>query len=149
MLPRLEADIKAAMLSGDSEKAAALKFIKNSLMLAEKESTGSLDQASAIAILRKELKKRNEAAELFERGGKIDSATKERYEATLIQTYLPAEISEEELVSQISELINSQNIPLEVSSMGRLMGAAKQKFGDSVDGSRIAKIAGQILRGEA
>lgn len=149
MLPRLEADIKAALLSGDKETAAALKFLKNALMVASKDHGASFDDDGALTVLRKEYKKRLEAAELFEKGGNQLSADKERKEAELIKQYLPAELSDDAVLERLRAIVAEQQLDATPASMGRLMGAAKQAFGNEVDGARVAQLAGQLLKGEA
>lgn len=146
MIERLDADIKAALLAGQKDKARALSFIKSSLLTYQKELGSALSEEQANVVLRKEVKKRIEAAELFDRGGKSEEAQKERSEAELINTYLPPQLDEQTITAKIKEIINSQNIPLEQSSMGRLIGLAKQEFGSSADASVIAKIISQIIR---
>lgn len=147
MKERLEADIKAALLSGDKEKARALNFIKNSITIVEKDTGKQLSDDDITSILRKEVKKRLEAAELFEKGGKLESADKEKAEVDLINVYLPAQLSREDISKVVKEVITDQNIPLEQSSMGRIIGAAKGKLGSSADPSIIAQVVTEAIKG--
>jgi uncharacterized protein YqeY len=147
MKERLEADIKAALLSGDKEKARALNFIKNSITLVEKDTGKQLSDDEVTSILRKEVKKRIEAAELFEKGGKQESADKEKSEVDLINVYLPAQLSKENISKAVKEVIKDQNIPLEQSSMGRIIGAVKGKLGSSADPSVIAQVVAEAIKG--
>lgn len=148
MKERLEADIKAALLAGDKEKARALNFIKNSIVQTEKDSGKSLNDEEVIAILRKEVKKRLEAAELFEKGGNLDSANKEKSEIELINTYLPAQMSREDVRTAVETVIKQQKIPLEQSSMGRIIGAAKSSIGANADPSVIAQVTSELIKGQ-
>ncbi len=147
MRKQLEQDIKTALLSGDSQKSQALKFIKNAVDLAEKQKNSELTEEEIISLMRKEVKKREEAAELFARGGNSASAEKERYEADLIREYLPPEASEEAIRARVEQIIADQNIPKEVSSMGRIIGAVSADLGASADKSVIARITSEILKG--
>lgn len=147
MKERLEADIKAALLSGDKDKARALNFIKNSITSVEKDTGNSLSDDEIINILRKEVKKRLEAAELFEKGGNQASADKEKAEAELINNYLPAQLSKEDIKSAANKLVQEESITLEQSSMGRIIGAVKSKLGSSADPSLIAQVVSEIIRG--
>lgn len=149
MLQRLEQDIKAALLGGDKERARALVFIKNSLVVAAKDQNSALSNEQSVQILRKELKKRREAAELFEKGGNQPSADKELSEATLIEGYLPAVVSEDVVRAKIAQIIAENNITKSPSSMGTLMPLAKQAFGSDVDPSTIARLAVEALRSES
>lgn len=148
MKERLEADIKAALLAGEKEKARALNFIKNSIVQTEKDSGKSLNDEEVIAILRKEVKKRLEAAELFEKGGNLDSANKEKSEIELINTYLPAQMSRADVKTAVEAVIKQQNIPLEQSSMGRIIGAAKSSIGANADPSVIAQVTSELIKGQ-
>lgn len=148
MRERLEADIKAALIAGEKEKARALNFIKNSINQTEKDSGKVLSEDEVIAILRKEVKKRTEAADFFEKGGNLESAKKENYEIELINSYLPAQMSLDDIKSKVEGIIKDQNIPLEQSSMGRIIGAAKNALGSSADPSQIAQVVNQLIKGQ-
>lgn len=147
MKERLEADIKAALLSGDKEKARALNFIKNSITQVEKDTGKLLSDDEVTSILRKEVKKRLEAAELFEKGGNHESSAKEKAEVDLINVYLPAQLSIEDVTKAVKEVAAEQNIAMEQSSMGRLIGSAKAKLGTSADPSVIAKVVSELIKG--
>ena len=146
MIPRLDADIKTALLSGDKETARSLSFIKSNLQLAAKNSgIESLDEQQTIDFLRREVKKRNEAAEFFDKGGKPESAAKERWEADLIRGYMPAEMSEDQVSQELEQIIAANSLPAEPASMGKLMSLAKEELGSSADPSLIAKLARELL----
>lgn len=147
MRESLEADIKAALLSGDKEKARALNFIKNSITSVEKDTGKSLTDDEITAILRKEVKKRLEAAELFEKGGNKESADKEKSEVELINVYLPAQLSKEDITKAVKDVVAEQNISLEQSSMGKLIGLTKAKLGSSADPSMIAQVVSELIKG--
>ena len=146
MKERLNQDIKAALLRGDSETVDALRFLKSSFDSTEKQKGSELSDQEIVGVLRKEVKKRDEAAELFEKGGNKTSANKERKEEELIKAYLPAELSESEVVDKIKTLISDNKIQLAPSSMGQVMTLAKESLGDSADPSVIARVASQILK---
>lgn len=148
MRERLDSDIKASLLAGDKDKARALSFIKSSITQAEKDNKVNLTDEDVINILRKEIKKRLEAAELFEKGGNIESAEKERYEADLINLYLPAQMNESDLVAAIQKIASNLGLPMEQSSMGKIIGEAKKELGSQADPSLIAKVVGNLIRGE-
>lgn len=146
MKERLNQDIKAALLRGDSETVEALRFLKSSLDSTEKQKGSDLSEQEIVGVLRKEVKKRDEAAELFSKGGNSTSAEKELKEAQLIKAYLPAELSETEIVDKIKMLISENNIEMAPSSMGQVMTLAKEILGDSADPSVIARVANQLLK---
>lgn len=148
MFSRLEADIKAALLSGDKEKAHALQFMKSVLLTAAKDQGLSLDDETVIKLFRKEVKKRLEAAELFERGGNLTSAVKERSEAELIREYLPEELDDDSIRKVLQKIIADNNLEKSIASMGKVMGPAKAELGDSVDPSSISRLAAELLKSE-
>lgn len=148
MKERLNESIKAALLRGDSEQVASLRFIKNALDSAEKQKGSDLSDEDIVLVLRKELKKREEASELFAKGGNQASANKEIREAELIKSYLPAELSEQDIEEQLLELIGDNKVTLEPSSMGQVMSLAKQQLGPSANPSLVAKVASRLLSGK-
>lgn len=148
MRERLDSDIKASLLAGDKDKARALLFIKSSITQVEKDSGASLTDEDMVNILRKETKKRLEAADLFEKGGNKESADKERHEADLISQYLPAQMSESDVVVAIKQIASKLGLPMEQSSMGKIIGEAKKELGTKADPSLIAKIVSNIIKGE-
>lgn len=146
MLEQLNADIKAALLRGDNKTVLALRFLKNSIEGVSKLKGSALSDQEVIAVLRKELKKRQESAELFAKGGNNQASAKERAEVDLIKAYLPTEMSDDDVLTRIKSLIAENNIIVSPSSMGQLMTIAKQHFGDEADPSVIARIASQLLK---
>ena len=105
MRERLEADIKAALIAGNKEKARALNFIKSSILQVEKDSGATLKDDEIITIFRKEIKKRTEAAELFTKGGNLESSAKEKSEIDLINVYLPEQLSREDTKTAVCWLV--------------------------------------------
>ena len=92
ILEQIQADTRTAMKAGERDRVGTLRMIASSLQQDEKEGKGD-----AVAVLQRERKKRIEAAEAFETGGRPEQAAAERAEATLIESYLPEQISDEEL----------------------------------------------------
>ncbi len=139
----IDQDIKTAMLSGDKRLTNALRNLKSAILSAEiaggKRDEG-LSDPEAIAVLQKELKKRTEAAELYDRGGNLDAAAEERYEEEVIQKYLPEQLSEEAINRLIDEAVAEYDGELNNQAMGKLIGAVKQKSGGAADGAMIARL---------
>lgn len=139
----IEQDIKSAMLSGDKRLANALRNVKSAILSAEiaagKRDEG-LPESEVISLLQKELKKRTEAAVLYEQGGNQTQAGEERYEEDLIQKYLPKQLSEDEINNLIDQAITDLGIELNNQAMGQLIGAVKQKSGGAADGAAVARL---------
>lgn len=144
---QLDDDIKAAMLSGDKERALTLRGLKSSILYVE-VSSGTRDTGLAddkvIDLLSKEAKKRQEAADLYVKGGNAERADAELKEKAIIETYLPAKISEEELRSCMQGIYAELSAGGSSVQMGQLIGATKVKIGAAAEGSLIAEVAKEL-----
>lgn len=136
---RIEQDLKSAMLARDSDKVRTLRGIK-SVFLYAKVDAGTRDKElsddEAIRLLQKEAKKREESAALYSQGGENDRANQEIQEKQIIEAYLPAKISEEELTSIIEKAIRDNK----EANMGQIIGQVKSQTVGSADGADIARI---------
>ncbi len=139
---RIDSDLKTAMLTGDKELTTTLRGIKSSILY-EEVSKGlrdtGLDDEAITVLLSKEAKKRQESADLYVQGGNQEKADFEIREKVVIEQYLPAQLSDDELASVVDNVLSSFD---EVSNqqMGQVIGAVKAKVGSQADGSRIAHI---------
>lgn len=139
LLERLTNDIKAALKSGDRERAEVLRFLNAQLQnrAIEKRSAGNGDTLTddeVMEVMRKEVKRRKEAMELFQKGDRSDLAEKEEKELTVIQAYLPAAPTEE----QITEVVQSMRQE-GLSGFPVLMKEAMKRL-KGADGALVAKI---------
>lgn len=145
---RINDDLKQAMLSRDAFKVDTLRTIKG-VVLNEEVAKGvreqGLDDASLESLLQKEVKKRYEAADLFDQGGNHESAEKERKEAELISQYLPEQMDEAEIAKLIDEVIIETGAN-SMQQMGQVIGAVKAKAGNAADGAVIAKLVKERLQ---
>lgn len=135
---KLDADIKQALLGGDKPRAEILRGLK-SAMLYEKVAKGlreqGLNDEQFVAIVAREVKKRAESVQLYEQANETERANKELYEKTVLEEYLPKQLSDEELANIVDEAIASLGQGVH---MGQVIGAVKAKAGASADGKRIA-----------
>lgn len=144
----IDADLKAAMLARDTLKTQTLQGLKSAILyeeVAKKVRETGLDDTQIEQIVAREVKKRDEAAELFERGGNQASADKERAEKVLLSAYLPQQLDENELASIIASVIAEVH-PEGLKDMGRVIGAVKAKVGNSADGALVAKLVKDSLQ---
>ena len=143
----IEADIKAALLGGDKERALTLRTVK-SVLLSVKGNTGKRDVGltddEVIAILAKESKKRQESADFFVQGGAQDRADRELAEKVIIDGYLPAQLSESEVIALVDDVIKETGVT-DASGMGRVIGAVRAKAGANADGGLIARLVKEKL----
>lgn len=144
---QLTQDLKAALLSGDKERATIIRGLKSVILYAEvaggKREQG-LDDQQIIVLFAKEVKKRLESAELYEKGGKPELAQKELAEKAVIEAYLPAQMSDEELRTIIDTVLAdfSERSP---QVMGQVISRVKAETEGSADGSRIATMVKERL----
>ncbi|QQS17863.1 GatB/YqeY domain-containing protein [Candidatus Saccharibacteria bacterium] len=144
---RLQDDVKAAMLAGDSLRLETLRGLKSAILYAEvatgKREDGLPDE-EILNLFAKEAKKRQESADLYVQGGAQDKADKELAEKVIIEAYLPAQLSEAELMAVIEEILNEVK-PTGLQQMGQVIGQVKSKVGNTADGSVIARIVKEKL----
>jgi uncharacterized protein YqeY len=139
---RLEEEIKAALLGGDKDKATTLRTLKAALLsykVAEGKRESGITDDEVIAIFSKEAKKRQESADLYVQGGNQEKADAELTEKAIIETYLPAQLSEKEIAKLVEEAIAATGAS-GVQDMGKVIGMVRGKAGASADGGLIAKI---------
>jgi len=143
---RIEADIKTAMLAKQKEELTALRSIKSMILLAatEKGSTGELSEENENKLLMKAAKQRKESADIFQREGRNDLAEKELFELNIINKYLPKQLTEEELRTELQSLIAELNVG-SAKEMGKVMGIASKKFAGKADGKMMSDILKQLL----
>lgn len=144
---RIDQDLKAALLAGDKVLATTLRGLKSVILYAEVAKGAreeGLSDEEIVALLVKEAKKRQESADLYNRGGNQEKAALELAEKQVVESYLPKQLSDDELAAVIDEVIAGLGAP-DVSSMGQVIGAVKQKASGQADGARIAQLVRQRL----
>jgi uncharacterized protein YqeY len=139
ILERVQADTHAAMKAGERARVGALRLVVDALQKDVKEGGGD-----EVAVLRRERKRRLEAADAYRYGGNAERAAAETTEATLIETYLPAELADEELAGIVDEAI-SESGASEPQDMGKAMGAAMAKVDGRADGKRVSALVRERL----
>jgi uncharacterized protein YqeY len=144
---QLEDDIKTAMLAGDKTLVTTLRGLKSSILNVE-VANGSREQGltddEVIAVLTKQAKQRQESADMYVQGGIQEKADAELAEKAVIEKYLPAQVSEEEIAAAIDKVIADTDAA-GMQAMGQVIGAVKQQFGATADGSLIAKLVKEKL----
>ncbi len=144
----IQADLKSAMLARDELRTITLQGLKAVILneeVAKKVRDIGLDDASIEQLIAREVKKRDEAAELFTRGGNLVSADKERAEKELLKAYLPTQMGDDELKTLVQQVI-AELKPEGMKDMGRVIGAVKAKAGNTADGAMIAQLVKNTLQ---
>ena len=139
ILEQVQDDVKAAMKAGEKDKVGQLRMIVNALQQEAKE--GSDDE---VAALQRERKRRLDAAEALREGGRDDAAGAEEDEAKLIEGYLPAQLSDEELEELVAAVVDEAGAS-EPKDMGNVMKALMPQVGGRADGKRVSGAVKQKL----
>ena len=134
IVEQIRADLKEAMRAGERERVGALRLVLSELQKALKE--GDDDE---VAVLRRERKRRLDAASAYEDAGRADLAHKEHAEAELIAGYLPAELSDEELQAIVAQAVQDTGSS-SARDMGRVMKQAMAAVGGRADGARVSAL---------
>jgi len=130
---RVKSDLTTAMKAGEKERVGTLRLVLSELQKAAKE--GSDDE---LAVLRRERKRRQEAALAFRDGGREDLAGAEESEAELIEAYLPAELSDDELAALVDDAVTSTGAS-SPKDMGAVMKAVMTQVAGRADGRRVSE----------
>lgn len=139
-------DIKAAMLAKESQKLEALRAVKAAILLAKTEKGGSdtLSEETEVKILQKLVKQRKETAEIYQQNNRPELAEKELFEASVIETYLPKQMSEAEVRIAVSALI-AQTGASGMKDMGKVMGLASKQLAGQCAGNVLSGIVRDLL----
>ena len=139
-------DIKKAMLAREKEKLEAFRAVKAAFLLARTEAGagGELTPEAELKIVRKLVKQRRESAEIYLQNNRQDLADKELLEASVIEQYLPAQMSEQELESALKAIIERVGAKAP-SDMGKVMGVATKELSGKTDGKAISIKVKQLL----
>lgn len=141
VIEQLKEDIASAMKAGDRERVATLRLVLSELQKAEKE--GETDE---VAVLRRERKRRHEAATAYREAGRNELADAEEAEAGVIEAYLPAELSDDELRDIVAEAVSETGAEGQ-ADMGAVMKAAMARVDGRADGGRVSAVAREVLAG--
>ncbi|PYK63283.1 MAG: glutamyl-tRNA amidotransferase [Verrucomicrobia bacterium] len=145
LLERLSQELKAAMLSKDTERLSTLRLLKSAIGYAQIErKTDTLPDAEVIAIIQKEVKKRREAVEQFEKGGRPELASKEKQEIPVLESFLPKPLSAEALEQLVRAAIQETGATGK-KQMGQVIKAVQAKAAGRAEGKVISELVGKLL----
>jgi len=143
---QIDNDIKTAMLAKNKEELTALRSVKSLILLAETEkgSSGEISLDVENKLLMKAAKQRKESAEIFQKEGREDLAKKELFELDVISRYLPKQLSEEEVRTELEKIIEQVGAK-GPQDMGKVMGFATKQLAGKADGKLISEIVKKLL----
>ena len=142
----IESEIKQAMLNKDKDRLRALRAIKSQILLAETEKGGGgdLSEDTEMKLLTKAAKQRRDSITVFEEQGRDDLAATEKSELEVIESFLPKQLSAEEVENEVKKVIEEVGAS-GPQDMGKVMGAATKKLAGQADGKAISAAARKLL----
>jgi uncharacterized protein YqeY len=142
---QLQQEIKSAMLAKNADRLNALRMLKSAIGYAQIEKkTDALSDADFIAVVQREVKKRRDSAEQFTTGGRAELAAKENVEIAVLETFLPKQLSLEELETIVQVTIQEVGAT-DKKQMGAVMKAVQAKVAGRADGKTISGLVGKLL----
>ena len=141
---RITEDMKTAMRSGEKERLATIRLALAAIKQREVDERIVLEDSQVLAVLEKMIKQRKESVAQFESGGRADLVAKEQAEMTVLQGYLPAQLSAAELDGLIAEAIAATGAA-SIKDMGKVMAAVKSKAQGRADMGAVSALIKQKL----
>lgn len=146
MEDKIRQDLKAAMISKDEVRVGTLRLIISELTYAKvAKKVEVLSDEDVTAVIQKAVKQRKESIESFKNGGREDLASKEQAELDILQTYLPEQISDEELTKIVEEAITNTGAS-SMADMGKVIGIVMGKVGPKAEGARVSGLVREKLQ---
>ena len=140
LLEEVKSDATAALKAGDKERAGALRLVVSELQKAAKEGSGG----NEVQVLQRERKRRLESAKAYREGGREDLASVEEREAQLIDTYLPEQLSDEELHAVVGDAVAELGAS-SPKEMGKVMAIVMPRVEGRADGRRVSDTVRELL----
>ncbi|HEY6070162.1 MAG TPA: GatB/YqeY domain-containing protein [Chthoniobacterales bacterium] len=137
---RIDSDLKTAMREKNATKLGVLRMLKAAIMNAAIEKSGAqgqLNDADATQVIRKQVKQRQDSIESFEKGGRAELAAKEKEELSILQSYLPQQMSADEISKVVRETIAEVGATSK-QQMGAVMKAVQAKVAGRADGRTLS-----------
>ncbi len=144
LIARMEEELKAARLARDGDRRDALSLVLNALQAAQKELQRPLSDEEELQVLRRERKRRLEAAEAFRAGGREEQAEDEEYELEVLEEFMPEPLSEDELEEIIDDVISEVGAT-SIRDLGRVMAGVMHQVSGRADGSTVSQLVREKL----
>ena len=141
---RIQADVTAAMRSGDALRRDVLRMAQNAIYTVEKRDRRELGDDDVTTILTREVKTRRESVEAFRKGAREDLATKEEAEIAILTEYLPAQLDDAAIRTLVGEAVAATGAS-SARDLGKVMGWLAPKTRGRADGRRVSELVAQTL----
>ena len=143
---RITEDMKAAMRAKDTERLGTIRLLTAAMKQKEVDERIELDDAAVVGIVDKLIKQRKDSVEAFQKAGRTDLADKEAAEITVLQAYLPARLSQEEIAAEVKAIVAELGAK-GPGDMGKVMGAAKQRLAGKAEMGQVSAAVKAALAG--
>jgi uncharacterized protein len=141
---KIRTELTAAMKARDAERLSTLRMLQSSFKYQQIESGHELSDEEAMAVIRKAVKQRLDSIEQFTKGNRPELADKERREMELLKTWLPPELTDEEIEAGVREIVTATGAQSK-KDMGKVMKEASARYKGRVDGKKIQEIVNRLL----
>lgn len=141
---RLTQDLKEAMKSGDEVRRNAIRNLRSAIRYAEIDTGHELSDEEAIEVVAKQAKQRRDSIEQFQQGNRPDLVKQEQQELDIIETYLPPQLTDEEITERAKAVI-AEVKATSMKDMGKVMGILSREMKGLADGKRISEIVRELL----
>ncbi len=143
---RITEDMKSAMRAKDSERLGTIRLLTAAMKQKEVDERVELDDVAVVGIVDKMLKQRKDSIEAFEKAGRQDLADKEKAEVVVLQAYLPARLSPEEVAAEVKAIVAELGAK-GPGDMGKVMGAVKSRLAGKADMGQVSSAVKAALAG--
>ena len=144
MLDQLQEELKIALKAGEKAKMMGLRNIIGKIKAAQIDKGETLTNEESLKILKTAAKQLKESLDQYRKGGRDDLAEKEAFELTLLEKYLPEQLSEEQITQTVKNIVKNTEAG-SMQDMGKVMGATMQELAGSADGKIVQKIVQEEL----
>ena len=144
MFDKIKSDLLESMKSGDKFKLGVLRMLKSALQMEQISLNHELSDDEVLTVIRREVKKRNSSITEYEKFNKLDTVEDLKHEVAILEEYLPAMLSDEEIEKIIDETIAEYDNP-DIKSMGKIIAEVKTKTNGNADMSLVSKLVKESL----
>lgn len=144
MFDKVKSDLLASMKEQDKFKLGVLRMLKSALQMEQINIGHDLTDEETLTVIRREVKKRNSSIQEYEKFGKIDTVQDLKHEVAILESYLPAMLSDEEVEKIINEVIETFENP-DIKSIGKIISLVKEKTNGNADMSKVSALVKERL----
>ena len=144
MFDKVKSDLLASMKEQDKFKLGVLRMLKRALQMEQINIGHDLTDEETLTVIRREVKKRNSSIQEYEKFGKTDTVQDLKHEVEILESYLPAMLSDEEVEKIIDEVIETFENP-DIKSMGKIISLVKEKTNGNADMSKVSALVKERL----